>query len=163
MLGMEIERRFLIRMPEQALLSGLESTHIDQTYIVTDEGRARLRRRGAGDEWKYILTRKKRVSPISCIEDEREIGENEYRALLEKADPKRKTIKKTRYILQYLGQSFEIDVFSFWRDRAIMELELESEEQTIFLPPDIRVIKEISQDKRYTNSALAVEVLYEKI
>lgn len=164
MLGVETERRFLIRMPAPELLALCESSDIEQTYIISDGGgRARVRRRGNSGRWTYTFTEKKRISQMSRIENEREIDEEEYLALLERADPKRRCVRKTRYIYPYLGQNFEIDVFPFWQDRAIMELELDSEDQTIALPPDISVIKEVTLDGRYTNSSLAAEVPYDDI
>ena len=55
-------------------------------------------------------------------------------------------------------QLFEIDVYPFWTDRAIMEIELDSEEREVMLPPFIEVIKEVTGDGRYTNAAIAREV-----
>lgn len=58
---------------------------------------------------------------------------------------------------------FEIDVYPFWTDRAIMEIELESEEQEILFPPAVQIITEVTSDKRYTNSSLARHVPYDSI
>ena len=57
-----------------------------------------------------------------------------------------------------MEQLFEIDVYPFWTDRAIMEIELDSEEREVMLPPSIEVIKEVTGDGRYTNAAIAREV-----
>ena len=49
----------------------------------------------------------------------------------------------------------EIDIYEFWNDQAIMEIELESEDQVIDLPGFIEVIKEVTGDPAYYNGALA--------
>ena len=58
---------------------------------------------------------------------------------------------------------FEIDVYPFWKDRAIMEIELDDEGQEIVFPPEIQIIAEVTTDRRYTNSSLAKQVPYDSI
>ena len=53
------------------------------------------------------------------------------------------------------NQYFEIDVFPFWQDRAICEIELSYEEQPVALPKELKVLKEVTDDLAYRNSALA--------
>ena len=119
--------------------------------------------RGRDGSYRYTHTVKTRLSSIRRIEREREIDKAEYEKLLLTADPARRTIEKRRYIVIYLGQRFEVDIFPFWNDRAIMELELEDEGQKITLPPDLTLIKEITDDSRYTNASLAKEVICEDL
>lgn len=95
---------------------------------------------------------------MSREEDEHEISAAEYAELLKRADAGRKPVHKMRYCLDYMEQLFEIDVYPFWTDRAIMEIELDSEEREVMLPPFIEVIKEVTGDGRYTNAAIAREV-----
>ena len=156
---MEIERKYLIAMPDAAFLSGLSSSSIEQIYLLSEDGmNARIRRRSYSDRTVCTHTRKKRISDMSRIEIEHEISEREYEELRQSADPARRVIKKIRYLYPYEGQCFEIDVFPFWTDRALMELELESEGQRINLPPAIEVIRDVTSDRRYTNSAIAREI-----
>ena len=161
----EIERRFLIRMPgNDWFTSNTEYTLIKQTYLVAPEGQtARVRMRGRDGNYRYTHTVKTRLSSIRRIEREREIDKAEYEKLLLTADPARRTIEKRRYIVMCLGQRFEVDIFPFWNDRAIIELELEDEGQKITLPPDLTLIKEITDDNRYTNASLAKEVICEDL
>lgn len=153
----EIERKFLIRRPEQAYLEANgESTEILQTYLIGNPGETtRVRKRWKGDEVRYILTVKSRVSAIRQIEREREISKAEYEQLLEKADPERKPVRKQRWVVDYHGQRFEIDLFPFWKKQAYLELELRDESQTIEFPSALDVIREVTYDARYTNRALA--------
>lgn len=161
----EIERKFLIRMPEREWLEQTGTwTEITQTYLLAPPGATeRVRKRGRDGAYVYTHTIKRKLSDVRRIEDEEEIGGERYRELLERADPQRHEIRKTRWCIPYLGQLFELDVFPFWTDRAFLELELRDEEQTVILPPGLRLIREVTEDPRYTNSALAFSVPYEDI
>ena len=55
----------------------------------------------------------------------------------------------------HLGKYIEIDVFPFWKDKAYLEIELISEDEKVEIPPFIEIIKEVTQDKRYTNKSIA--------
>ena len=158
--GMEIERKYLIAMPDEAVLQSADASEIVQTYLVNPEKGAteRVRARTSGGMEVYTHTVKRKLSAMSREEDEHEISAAEYAELLKRADTGRKPVHKTRYCLDYMGQLFEIDVYPFWTDRAIMEIELDSEEREVMLPPFIEVIKEVTGDGRYTNAAIAREV-----
>lgn len=156
--GYEIERKFLIRRPAAAWLeANCEGSDIIQTYLKTEAtGHSdRVRRREGKDGVVYTHTVKRRISDLRREEQEREISEREYLALLQRADPERRSIEKRRYVLAYEGKDFEIDVYPFWQDRAVMEIELADEAEAVKLPPEIEIIKEVTQDRRYTNAALA--------
>ena len=71
------------------------------------------------------------------------------------ADPTKRPIRKTRYCLVYKNQYFEIDLYPFWDDKAIVEIELNDENQDIELPKQLKLIKEVTNDPNYKNSALA--------
>lgn len=161
----EIERKFLIRRPSEAFLrERAKGTDILQTYLLAPEGEtARVRRRSDGQTVCYTHTVKIKLSPIRRIEREREISSEEYEQLLTQADPACRPIRKTRWVLDYRGQSFEIDVFDFWKNQAYLELELSDESQEIYFPPEISLIREVTRDMRYTNASLAREIPAEDI
>ena len=79
----------------------------------------------------------------------------EYLRLLMNADTTRRQIRKDRYCLTYDNQYFEIDVYPFWKDRAIAEIELSDEKTAIRFPEEIRVIREVTGDDAYKNASLA--------
>ena len=164
--GFEIERKYLIRMPDPGFLQQNASpTEIVQTYLLPPATHinARVRKRGHEGAWVYTHTEKTRLSDLRRIENEREISLEEYETLLQSADPGRNVIRKTRWVLPWNGQNFEIDIFPFWTDRALMELELEEESQAIDLPPQIRVLREVTADYRYLNSSLSRTIPFEEI
>lgn len=134
-------------------------SEIVQTYLKSEPGETnRVRARRTGDQVRYTHTRKIKINPLRRIELEREISKSEYDMLLQQADSERKPIQKERWVLEYKGQNFEIDLFPFWSRQAYLELELASEDQAIDFPPELEIIREVSGDKRYTNAALARDI-----
>ncbi len=161
----EIERKYLIRMPDPAwLAANAEGTEITQTYLLARPGTTeRVRKRGRDGNYAYTHTTKTRLSDLRRIEDEEEISEDGYRCLLQRADPARNVIRKTRWCFVYEGQHFELDVFPFWNDRAFLEIEITDESQPVRLPPWLRLVREVSDDPHYTNAALSLAIPKEDI
>lgn len=157
----EIERKFLIRMPDLHWLASVaELSHIQQTYLQNDrEGmNERVRCRETKGKAVYTHTQKTRISDMRRIEIEHEIGQDEYLDLLLKADPERNKIEKDRYCLRVGEYVFEIDVYPFWSKQAVLEIELVDESQSFPWPEGIECLREVTDDRRYTNSALAREI-----
>ena len=156
----EIERKFIIRRPDLSYLEANgEATEILQTYLLGKPGEsARVRKRWNRDGVRYYYTAKTRLNDMRQIERERELSEAEYDELLKTADPSRRPIRKQRWVVEYRGQMFEIDLFPFWKKQAYLELELLDEEQPIDFPPELSLIREVTGDGRYTNRSLAREI-----
>lgn len=156
---LEIERKFLIEYPDVEWLESLPNCRkvdIIQTYLLCKSGdELRVRQRGENGSYIYFRTMKQRVSDSSRIEKEERLTQEEYLNLLMDADPTKHPIRKTRYCLSYDNQYFEIDLYPFWNDRAVMEIELRSEDAEIRFPKEIKLIREVTDDEQYTNSALA--------
>ena len=154
-MGLEIERKFLIKYPDVASLSG-ETWEIRQTYLRAPRGETRrVRRVICGGETKYIYTEKRRITAVTRIENEREICRAEYEALLEERDEDLRTIEKTRVRIPDGSHVWEVDLFPFWDDRALLEIELSREDEDFTIPPAFEVIREVTEDKRYTNRSIA--------
>ena len=153
---LEIERKFLIKMPDIAELNnGLRRrTEITQTYT---KERVRLRRLSENGVVKYIKTEKKHITDITRVETESEISADEYSTML-KTLSVCGSISKTRYIYPYMGKTFEIDIFPFWNRQAFCEIELLCEDEEFCLPDFIEVIKEVTHDKSYRNFALSQKI-----
>lgn len=157
--GFEIERKFLIKMPDRKLLDSFERSDIIQIYLKGEKGTTeRVRKRTSGENFVYTHTIKRKVSNIRRFEDEREIDPEEYGKLLERADPGHRVVEKTRYCFNYSGELWELDIYPFWSDRAIMEIELSDENQKIDLPPFISIIREVTDDRRYSNAAISQSI-----
>ena len=158
----EIERKFLIEYPDITYLDSLpncKKVEIIQTYLKAPNGdETRIRQRGADGNFIYFQTTKRKISDTKRIEIERRLTKDEYLKLLLDVDTTKHQIRKTRYCLVYASQYFEIDVYPFWNDKAIMEIELRSEDQEFTIPTFINVIKDVTDDDEYKNSSLARKV-----
>lgn len=158
----EIERKYLIEYPDKADLAraeGVRVKRIEQTYLCAADGEVRrVRKLEEKGVTRYIETRKYRVSDLRATEEEKELSDDEYVALLRLADPELHPIGKTRYAIPYAGHTVEVDLYDFWQDRATAEVELSDEREAVVLPPYLRVIREVSGDKRYKNVNLAREL-----
>lgn len=155
--SIEIEKKFLIEYPN---LSEFEKynpfkAEIEQIYLLSEYGSHRIRKRGANGSFAYYETIKHRIAGDKCIELENIISEDEYNELKEQADPDKHPIIKDRYCFLYDAQYFEMDIYPFWNDKAVVELELRKRNQEYILPPEIKVIKDVSINKEYKNSYLA--------
>jgi CYTH domain-containing protein len=158
---LEIERKYVIEMPEVSVLvmrEGYTVSEIEQTYLESAAHvthRVRSRRYEGGTV--YTETKKVRIDKMSVYEDEREISEREYLDLLAKRKQDTVTLRKTRHTFDYLGQIFEIDVYPEWRKSAILETELGSRETVVEFPDFIMIIKEVTGEKKYSNAAMSRE------
>ena len=157
---LEIERKYLIGFPDlEALEKNPDCVRVDilQTYLKTNvPGESlRVRRWESGGQCLFIRTYKRKLTGMTREEIEDELSPEEYEALLSQADPDCRPIRKRRYRLNENGLCYEIDVYPEWTDRAILEIELKSEDQSIILPDCVSIIREVTDDARYTNHALS--------
>lgn len=158
----EIERKFLIQKPDKdkiSLLGCVSKTHITQTYLKSEvpETERRIRKRGSDiNGYSYYYTEKTELSEGVRKEVERLIDAREYATYLEyEADPDMHTIEKDRYCFMFDGRYFEMDLYSFDDDYAILEIELNDINEQIALP-DLGIVEEVTNDYRYRNHSLAM-------
>lgn len=150
------ERRYLIEYPDIVWLESMpncERVEIIQTYLKSDgETETRLRQRGNKGNYVYF----KSVKPINAskAENESRITKDEYLELLMEADTNKRQIRKNRYCLTYGSQYFEIDVYPFWKDKALMKIELNGN-NNVEIPNRIKVIAEVTDKPEYKNAYLA--------
>jgi CYTH domain-containing protein len=164
----EIERKYLIRYPDiNTLLAqkGVEQWEIVQIYLtVSGPGETRrIRQVVSGGEIKYYKTFKKHLTELTNEEDEGEIDQLEYIHLCQEQQPGCKPLGKTRYRIPYQGHILEFDIYPFWTDRAILEIELEDEDEGAAIPDYVYIIRDVSADPAYKNRSLAENVIYEEI
>lgn len=163
---LEIERKFLVKQPEIGFLNNLEycsKAEIVQTYLtsITKKTSRRIRQRGnKEDGYSFYYTEKSPYEGIKRIENEKIISFSEYVNYLNEADTNLHQIKKTRYCFIYENQFFELDIYPFNDDYAILEIELLCEDEEIKLPDFLTLIKEVTDDKRYKNHAIAKDLTF---
>lgn len=155
----EIERKYLIEYPDIKWLESLpncQRIEIIQTYLMSDKDEEiRIRQRGFNGSYIYFQTIKRKVSGAKRVEIETRLSEKEYLSLMMEADTTRRQIRKSRYCLMYDNQYFEIDIYPFWKDKAIAEIELNDEKAEVRFPKQIKVIREVTGDESYKNASLA--------
>ena len=142
-LPLEIERKYLIKMPDVSLLEKQPlymRIEMEQAYLrdFGDNSGMRIRKSTLNGKTSYKKTYKKSISFMTRIEIEDDISEQS-------------------------GQLFELDIYPFWNDRATLEIELSAENENFELPPFIEVIKEVTDDDRYKNRSLSYEIVNEEI
>ena len=164
---LEIERKFLIRYPDLKLLDQIctQKAAMTQTYLTSESNISRrVREVKESGKTVYWYNEKMKLSATTRIEHEWEISESIYQDLLKEAIPGSMTIRKIRYYLSSGEHCFEIDIFPEWNDRAFAEVELGAEDEEYIFPECLTLIKEVTEDKRYTNKALALNgFVYEEI
>ncbi len=143
----EIERKFLIHKGQFSPLG--EGIKMRQGYLSVDPERV-VRVRVAGE--KGFITIKGSMKGITRTELEYEIPKNEAEIMLKMC--LNNLVQKVRYIENYKGMVWEVDVFE--KENAglyLAEIELESENQSFEIPPWVG--EEVTFDKRYYNSWLS--------
>lgn len=174
---LEIERKFLVKFPTSwsalsEMFDGLvDVKRISQTYLEPeddDEQSARVRKTVAGltgdTETVYHYNQKKPVESGVHKETEKEITKAQYQKYLKKPLSDKVEIQKTRFVFDFNDQIFELDVFKGpLRGLAILEIELKDKDDTVELPPFLKVIKEVTKDKKFNNFSLADKKLHNKI
>jgi CYTH domain-containing protein len=163
---LEIERKLLVDVTDLEALSAASTSvsAITQTYLTNDEGLAeRVRRRevrtASGSRLQLTHTSKRAVSAGVVEEDEHEIDDPEYAALVERRDPTRVPVVKTRYVVPWAGRVLEIDEFSSPRAFWMLEVELPGTDDLdapLDLPPWLAVTTEVTGDPAYANWNLAL-------
>ena len=87
MQNLEIERKYLIVLPDEEFLKSREGCvvkHITQTYLLRHENdvERRIRKIEDGKNTIYVYTEKRPKSSTTRLEDERDITEDEYNELM---------------------------------------------------------------------------------
>jgi adenylate cyclase len=147
-MAQEIERKFLVKDDSWRAAAGAGKPYL-QGYLCTDRNRVvRVRvKDGHG-----FLTIKGLREGISAAEYEYPIPVSEAEEMLQNLCL-RPLIEKLRYEVAYGGLLWEIDEFRGDNEGLIIaEVELDSEEQQVVLPPWAG--PEVSHDRRYANASL---------
>ncbi len=159
MQNIEIERKFLIDMPDLDKLDIKKEIDIVQTYLNNGDKDSQRRVRKITEKYNtsYFYTEKIFITHTERIEREQRISLDDYKKLLSEAKKDIPPVLKKRICFDYKNQFFEMDIYSFSSEFAILELELEFLSQEIIFPDYINVIKDVSEDQRYSNASLAAE------
>ena len=165
---LEIERKFLVKFPISwenlaELFDGLKDVkRISQTYLKPKgkDPSARVRKTIEGltgdTETVYHFNQKEYIQPGVHEETEHEINKSQYEKYLKNSHPDKVTVEKTRFVFKYRDQTFELDVFKGpLKGLVILEIELKNKNDKVELPSFLKIVKEVTGDKKYNNFELA--------
>lgn len=155
---MEKKHKYLIAMPNMELIAqkyNAATLDMMQTYLkeTNPQIERRIRQQKNGTEYLYFYTEKHTMPDSTKWETEKPISQKEYIQYLMEGEMSLHAVHKTKYRFAYCNQRFEIDVYPFSEDRAIMFRYAEQDDVT--LPPEIELIREVTGDAEYKNKQLA--------
>jgi CYTH domain-containing protein len=156
--SIEIERKFRLRAaPDATVLAdhGAVPRRIEQVYLAGGTDAERIRRSETAGGVTYRHTRKRQIGAFAFEEDEEPIDAMAWADGLGRADPARRTIRKTRHVVAHGEQELEIDVFDEPPGLVVVEVELRHEDEPVVLPAWLGDWREVTGDARYFNAALA--------
>ncbi len=146
----EIERRFLLHDFPESWLDAATSTSIDQGYLIIEAERSLRIRKRAG---RYTMTSKSGTG-LCREEAEQEIPAALFEMLWPLTD--RFRVQKQRHTLRDGAHILEVDIFSGpLAPLKILEIEFPSTAAAHAYQPPPFVGREVTDDGRFTNAALA--------
>ena len=150
------KRKFLVEMPDLGLLRekyGALSIEMMQTYLrVTQPGvERRIRQQENGEDYLYFYTEKHVMPDGAKWVTEKPISEKQYIRHLMEGDDALHSVRKVKYRFIYGDCRFELDVYPFSDDRAVLFMY----GQDAPIPPEITVLREVTGDEAYKNRQLA--------
>ena len=155
----QLERKFLIRYVDEGDLAAYEPVeqNITQTYL---KSRAkgterRARKVVSNNAISYFYTEKRPISPIERIENERLLSQKEYLRKIEEVDPEYGSVSKRRFCFLFNDRYCTIDAYPISADRAILDVQINDKDEEPVLPPEIRVIKEVTGDPNYQGNMIS--------
>lgn len=157
--NIEIEKKYIIEKPRKEVLSAMDAhtdSEILQIYLSSPVGIThRVRSRKFSDKTVFTETTKVKIDKMSAYENEREITEEEFNSLAERRDEQTRPIKKCRHTFVFCGQLFEIDIYPEWKNTAILETELSDRDTVVNFPDFIKIVADVTGDKRYSNASMS--------
>lgn len=146
----EIERKFLVTSLDFMAQSKAKFA-IAQGYLNSQPERT-VRVRIQGESGFLTIKGKGNETGTTRLEWETELTLAQAKALLALCEPG--SIQKTRYIVPFAHQTFEVDVFAGENAGLIVaEIELNHENQVVHKPNWLG--KEVTQEKKYYNASLS--------
>ncbi len=155
----EIERKFLLKgRPDFSLelFRDAQIVEIEQFYLISNsDEEVRVRRRTQCDSSAYFKTIKRFITSIKRHETEQFIRARDYFEARKLQLPATRVVKKDRHCFVWRNQYFELDVFRDPPGLYLLEIELTEENDQVELPPGLVIEREVTDDKTYSNRALA--------
>ena len=152
-----IEKKYLIKMPDlEQLLKNkhCRKVHVKQHYLIDETKKEKEKivlRRENNKNFYYKVNKKDNVKYSNSITADQYINK------LEDENKKFYNIYKDRYYYIYDSRCFKFDIFPFWDDKAILEIDILSEREQIKFPKFVEILEEVTEIEKYKNYYLAEE------
>ena len=152
------KRKFLVEMPDVNVLMeryGAVPLDMMQTYlnVTQPDVERRIRQQENGDDYLYFYTEKHTRPDGERWATEKPISEKDYIRYLMQSDSALHSVRKTKYRFVYADLRFELDVYPFSEDKAILFMYAPAPDSP--MPPEIRVLREVTGETAYKNRQLA--------
>lgn len=160
----EDERKFLVVSVDEIPVPHV-TVDIDQRYLVNHEDEEeRVRKRGRDTSFVYTHTIKRRKGPGSAAEFDRMITPAEHLMALERRDPECAPVFKKRTCFVWEGNYFELDSYTTWTPEGgghltVLEVEVEDLDAEIDLPPFVKIEREVTGERCFSNREIARSLL----
>lgn len=152
-----VEKKYLISMPDvEQLIKNKQcrKVHVKQHYIIDETRQEKEKivlRRENNKNFYYKVVKKNKVKYSNSITADKYINK------LEDENKKFYHIHKDRYYYIFDSRCIKIDVFPFWKDKAILEVDVLNERENIKFPKFVHIIKDVTDNEAYKNYYLAEE------
>ncbi len=150
----EIERKFVpSAIPEEILVTEAAHMRIAQGYLAKEETCV-VRLRAKGDKFYITYKSSKTSYKGERIELETEITEPQFNVLWPGTEGRR--VEKMRHIIPFGEYTIELDRFEGANaGHLLLEVEFPSVEEAVRFTPPSWFGREVTGDKRYSNSTIA--------
>ena len=156
---MDKKHKYLIAMPDMNQLVvkyGAVPFEMTQDYLVMTNPNIerRVRKQKNGSDCLYFYTEKHRMEDGTMWDTERPISYKEYKKYLMEVDQELQPVHKVKYRFNLGRQRFEIDLYPFSRDKAVM-FAYAADDSEIVPPQEIEILREVTGVPEYKNKTLA--------
>lgn len=136
-------------LPKQTLF-------IEETFLLSSEKLiARISRRGQEGSHTYSYSEIEKETRKTLSKNQ--LSSREFMTLLDKADPRRKTLKRKRQCFVWKSQYFALDTFDVWNGITLIRIETENEP---VVPDFLQVAREVTHEQAYSSLVLSKVMYY---
>lgn len=152
-----VEKKYLISMPDVDQLmknKQCRKVHVKQHYVIDETRQEKEKivlRRENNKNFYYKVVKKNKVKYSNSITADKYINK------LEDETKKFYHIHKDRYYYIFDSRCIKIDVFPFWKDKAILEVDILNDRENIKFPKFVNIIEDVTDNEAYKNYYLAEE------
>lgn len=157
----EIFKKYLVEINDEVIEKVKSETnvsyvHILQHYLNSPEGiEKRIRKREKDGNTIYYYSEATQLTPNTRIKRDRILSERQYNDFSADINRDLNIVDKERYGFIENNRFFKLDIFSFDKTKALLSVQIPSEQEKVVIPDYFNVLKEVTDDVNYKNYYLA--------